>query len=196
MTVELNRPSPNRSHRLARVGLVVLHWTGGTFGSAVNWCCDPRSEVSYNDIVAPDGRVARLVPYVDYAAWAVGFAAVPPGAPYTFHRANHESVNLALAGGPPIPPTAAAVTTLVERIVAVFRLPGTDLSPDELWRIIGHEDVAVYGPEHKRAGQFGRKDDPTGRQFIAAGHLQAPWLDIPAIRARVRTQLLNVSEAA
>lgn len=191
--VEVNLPSPNKSVRTERVGLFGVHWTGGTYNSAVAWCCDPESDVSYADIIGPDGRVARLVPY-EYAAWAMGFAAVPPGAPYTFRRANHASVSIALAGGPPHPPTTAAIETLIALLVKGFIRYG--YSPEETWRIIGHDDVAVFGPTHKRAGQYGRKDDPTGREFIRSGKIKAPWLDLDMVRARVRAALLAHLSAA
>ena len=44
-------PSPNFSNRSARVDLLVLHDTEGTYQSAINWFKNPASQVSAHFVI-------------------------------------------------------------------------------------------------------------------------------------------------
>lgn len=192
MTDELTNPSPNRTRRREYVTWLCVHWTGGTFGSAVDWCTRPESEVSYHTIISPEGKIARLVPY-DFAAWAVGYSKSPlPN--LTFRSGNHSSESIALAGGPPGEPTAAQRKALLGILAERMRAHGW--GPGEVWRILGHDQVAIYGPDHPDAtkrGKFGRKPDPQGTDRW--GKPIGGWLPLDGVRRAVADLLAPPSHA-
>lgn len=68
--------SPNRRARPAGVPILVaiLHSTGGSFASAVNWLRNRASKVSAHYVVSRSGRIEKLVPLSD-VAWHAGRAA-------------------------------------------------------------------------------------------------------------------------
>jgi len=182
-TPATDRQSPNRTKRREPVRFLCVHWTGGTFSSAVDWCCRDESDVSYHVIIGPDGAAVQLVPW-DYAAWAVGWSKSP--APWlTFTSGNHASESIALAGGPATPPTAEQVATLVQLLTERMRARGWGAG--DVRRILGHDDVAVYKPGHAKAGRFGRKPDPQGTD--AWGKPEGGWLPLAPIRAAVAAAL-------
>lgn len=173
MSADLTHPSPNHSARRGPVEAVCVHWTGGTYASAVDWVCRPESVVSYHAIIGPTGDVAYCVPW-DRAAWAVGASRQPDDARFTFGaRGNGATDNIALAGGPKTPPTAQQITMLLRQIRARFVARGWPMT--DTWRILGHVDVAVYPAGHPKAGQRGRKPDPTGQG----------WLNLDTIRQEI-----------
>lgn len=160
----LTHPSPHHSRRMASVVAVCVHWTGGSYASALDWCQRQVSKVSYHEIISPAGQVATLVA-PERSAWSVGKSRAPE--PFRGASGNSMTYNIALAGAPPVPPTAAARWVLVERIRAAFAhfgWPTTDRH-----RITGH---------HEWAWPRGRKADPVGDPA-------APWLDLEAIRDAV-----------
>jgi hypothetical protein len=166
--------TPNRSIRRKPIVAVVYHWTGGTFKSAVDWCLRDESDVSYHTIISPTGERRDLIPFDEWkttAAWSVGHAKTPPGFPESLALANHVTINIALAGGPPVAPTQAAVNMAVAVGHEVFL--SMKWGTKDLWRVLGHADVAVYGPDHPKAGQFGRKPDPWGNDWLKRANLVA-----------------------
>lgn len=170
----ITHPSPNHSKRFKAVEAIVAHWTGGTYASAVDWCQRDESDVSYHEIIGPKGELAVLVA-PDRGAWAVGCSKAPP----RFHfgtSGNSGTYSIALAGGPPTPPTDAQRSVLLERLQWAFAYFG--FNPTDTYRIISHTDVAVFPKGHPRAGQYGRKPDPEGQH----------WLPL----APIRQQLANV----
>ncbi len=175
MTNVPDKISPNKSKRREKVAYLVVHWTGGTFASAVDWCLRDESDVSYHVIIAPDGEARQIVPW-EYAAWAVGWSKSPyPDFP--FMSGNHASESIALAGGPPVAPTQKQRERLV--VILAERMVANGWDHDQVWRIIGHDQTAVFKPGHPQAGQFGRKPDPQGHG----------WLPLIPIREAVRTLL-------
>lgn len=56
--------SPHRSRPLNPVG-IVIHYTGGSYGSAVGWFQNPNSRVSSQTVHARDGRAVQMVPLPD-----------------------------------------------------------------------------------------------------------------------------------
>jgi len=162
--MSLTHPSPNHSPRAHRVEALCVHWTGGSYASALDWICRRESQVSYHAVIAPRGELATCAPW-DRAAWSVGVSKQPDDLRFTFGtKGNSATENIALAGGPPTPPTPAQVQMLVRvlrsRMIA-HQWPLTDG-----WRIVGHADLAM---------PRGRKTDPTGRG----------WLDLDAVRREV-----------
>jgi N-acetylmuramoyl-L-alanine amidase len=68
------QPSPNKSCRGGRTPLViVLHSTGGSYGSAVNWLSRPGSGVSAHYVVSRAGEITQLVDTSE-TAWHAGKA--------------------------------------------------------------------------------------------------------------------------
>lgn len=143
----------------------------------MDWCNRDESDVSYHAIIAPDGRIAQLVDW-NLAAWSVGWAkSIDPRVVFastkTVCKSNHASESIALAGAPPKRPTQQQVDMLVGLLV--YRFVQLGWTKDDVWRIWGHDDCAIFDPKHVRAGQFGRKPDPQG----------SGWLPLEPIRRRV-----------
>lgn len=161
----LTHPSPNHSRRMRAVEMVVVHWTGGSYASAVDWCQRAESQVSYHAIIAPTGETATLVPW-DRSAWSVGKSKARDKRFTWGTSGNSASDNIALAGGPPTKPTKAALTALAQLVRARFAARGWPTS--ETWRIVGHADVCV---------PVGRKTDPEGQG----------WMSLDSLRAAVMT---------
>lgn len=164
--------TPNRSLRRKPVSALVYHWTGGSFKSAVDWCLRDESDVSYHTIIAPDGTRRDLIPIEEWkttATWSVGHAKAPQDFPEPMDLANHRTINVAFAGGPPIALTPAAFNMGVAVGLEVFL--AMKWTRNDLWRVVGHADVAVYGPGHPKAGQFGRKPDPWGSAWLERAKL-------------------------
>lgn len=67
------RASPNIGGP-CRPRLLVHHFTGGSFGGAIDWLCDPAAKASAHLVVGEDGAVVQLVPF-DRAAWHAGRSA-------------------------------------------------------------------------------------------------------------------------
>lgn len=66
--------SPNFSARTARVDLLVLHDTEGTYDSAISWFSTPKSNVSAHYVIKEDGsEVTQMVELADKAWHAVAF---------------------------------------------------------------------------------------------------------------------------
>jgi N-acetyl-anhydromuramyl-L-alanine amidase AmpD len=77
--------SPNKSGRGGVVpDIIVDHITDGTYASAVNWLCDPASQVSAHFVIAQDGRVTQLVDVAD-KAWANGTSSDPKSEVYNLN---------------------------------------------------------------------------------------------------------------
>jgi N-acetyl-anhydromuramyl-L-alanine amidase AmpD len=56
MFPETYRQTPNVSKTAIVPSIVVLHHTSGSYNGSIEWCCDPKSQVSYHCIVARDGK--------------------------------------------------------------------------------------------------------------------------------------------
>jgi N-acetyl-anhydromuramyl-L-alanine amidase AmpD len=161
----LSHPSPNHSRRAVPCVAVCVHWTGGSFASALDWCQRSVSKVSYHEIIGPDGQTATLVA-PDRAAWSVGRSIAPH--PWSGTSGNSMTYNIALSGAPPAPPTDAQRRALVRQIRKAFAHFGWPLEFGH--RITGHHDWAA---------PRGRKVDPVGSDPMR------PWLDLVAVRRDV-----------
>jgi len=67
-------PSPNHGERVdvAAPDTIILHYTGmGSADAALEWLCNPQSQVSSHYFVFEDGRVIQLVPE-SRRAWHAG----------------------------------------------------------------------------------------------------------------------------
>ncbi|HWJ75022.1 MAG TPA: N-acetylmuramoyl-L-alanine amidase [Kaistia sp.] len=70
----IRRPSPNFGVRAegTRTDLLILHYTDmATAEAAIDWLCDPVSQVSCHYVVAEDGAITQLVSEAD-RAWHAG----------------------------------------------------------------------------------------------------------------------------
>lgn len=63
------KPSPNFSQRTARVDLIVLHDTEGSYTSAVSWFQNPASQVSAHFVLREDGGEATQMVDIADKAW-------------------------------------------------------------------------------------------------------------------------------
>jgi N-acetylmuramoyl-L-alanine amidase len=142
-------PSPNHGERKdgRRPDLLILHYTGMPVESqALQWLCNPVSEVSAHYFVFENGHVAQLVPEAR-RAWHAGKASWAGETDINSCSIGVEIANPGHDGGlPPFGETQiASVTRLCRDIVERWSIP-----PD---RVLAHSDVAP-----------GRKQDP-GERF-------------------------------
>ncbi len=142
-------PSPNHGERKdgRRADMVLLHYTGmAAEGDALQWLCNPVSQVSAHYFVFENGHVLQLVPEAR-RAWHAGVSAWDGEPDVNSCSIGIEIANAGHPGGlPPFPEAQIeAVTALARDIAARWRI-----RPD---RVLGHSDVAP-----------GRKVDP-GERF-------------------------------
>lgn len=158
-------PSPNHGERKdgQQPSMLILHYTGmPDDGEALQWLCNPVSQVSAHYFVFPDGRVLQLVPE-GRRAWHAGVSSWDGETDINSCSIGIEIANPGHPGGMPAYPDEqmASVAALAKDIVARWRIPAT--------RVLGHSDVAP-----------GRKLDP-GETFpwrllheAGAGHWVPP----------------------
>ncbi|NIX76413.1 N-acetylmuramoyl-L-alanine amidase [Microvirga terricola] len=138
-------PSPNHGERKngQRPNMVVLHYTGmPDEGEALQWLCNPVSQVSAHYFVFSDGRVLQLVPE-SRRAWHAGASSWEGETDINSCSIGIEIANAGHPGGLPAYPDVQmqSVIALTKDIVTRWRIPAT--------RVLGHSDVAP-----------GRKVDP------------------------------------
>jgi N-acetylmuramoyl-L-alanine amidase len=138
-------PSPNHGERKdgRRPNLLVLHYTGmPDEGEALQWLCNPMSQVSAHYFVFGEGRVLQLVPEAR-RAWHAGVSYWDGEADINSCSIGIEIANPGHPGGlPPFPDQQIeGVAALARDIVTRWRIPAT--------RVLAHSDVAP-----------GRKLDP------------------------------------
>jgi len=138
-------PSPNHGERKdgRRPNLLVLHYTGmPDEGEALQWLCNPMSQVSAHYFVFADGRVLQLVPE-GRRAWHAGVSSWDGEADINSCSIGIEIANPGHPGGlPPFPDQQIeGVAALARDILTRWRIPAT--------RVLAHSDVAP-----------GRKLDP------------------------------------
>jgi N-acetylmuramoyl-L-alanine amidase len=138
-------PSPNHGDRKdgRRPDMVVLHYTGmPVAGEALQWLCNPVSQVSAHYFVFEDGHVLQLVPE-GRRAWHAGLSVWDKDNDINSCSIGIEIANPGHPGGlPPYPEVQ------IEAVIALTRDIATrwSIRPD---RVLGHSDVAP-----------GRKQDP------------------------------------
>lgn len=142
--IDRSRASPNYGARADSVGapdMIILHYTGMRDGpSAVDWLCNPASQVSCHYVVAEDGGIVQLVDE-ERRAWHAGrsfWAGLTD--------INSASIGIEIVNGghdfglPPFPDVQIAATIdLCRDIVGRF-----GIRPE---RVLAHSDVA---PSRKR----------------------------------------------
>ena len=137
--------SPNHGERRdgQRPTMLVLHYTGMTSeGEALQWLCNPVSQVSAHYFVFEDGRVLQMVPELR-RAWHAGHAIWNGETDLNSCSIGIEIANAGHpAGLPPYPEAQIrSVIALSKDLVTRWRIPAE--------RVLGHSDIAP-----------GRKLDP------------------------------------
>ncbi|MBZ6075211.1 N-acetylmuramoyl-L-alanine amidase [Microvirga puerhi] len=138
-------PSPNHGERKGgqRADMLILHYTGmPDEGEALQWLCNPISQVSAHYFVFEDGRVLQMVPEAR-RAWHAGASYWDGETDINSRSIGIEIANAGHPGGlPPFPQMQIdSVIALARDIVSRWRIPST--------RVLAHSDVAP-----------GRKVDP------------------------------------
>ena len=135
--------TPNRRARpaWARIRLIVLHSTGGSFASAISWLMSRASQVSAHYVVSRTGEVRKLAPLSD-VTWHAGKAEWRGET-----RVNEVSIGVEMEHVDGCQDWPAAQVAAVARLIAGLR--------------------AVYGPLPVTSHAYvarprGRKQDPLG----------------------------------
>jgi N-acetyl-anhydromuramyl-L-alanine amidase AmpD len=94
----------------------VIHITEGSFKSGVDWCNNPKSQVSYHFIIDTDGTDICLV-MPENTAWHAG-AVKNPTADLMKYGSNPNlyTIGIALAGYASEPPTASQIAKCAKLI--------------------------------------------------------------------------------
>jgi N-acetylmuramoyl-L-alanine amidase len=176
-------PSPNHGPRLHADGaegrtpdLLILHYTGmPDAGQALQWLCNPASNVSSHYFVFENGHMLQLVPEAR-RAWHAGVSHWRGDTDINSASIGIEIANPGHPGGLPDYPDAqiAAVTALCRDICARWSIrpervlahsdvaPGRKIDPGENfpWRRLAEAGVGVFvEPAPIRGGRFFAKGD-------------------------------------
>lgn len=177
-SIDTSRRSPNHSSRGGHpIGMIVMHATGGSAASALNWLCAPASQVSSHVVIDKSGHIYELVPD-DLTAWHAGvsqwrglevWGTAPDGR--RIPSINPVSLGIELenadTGHDPYPEAQlVAAAWLCREKIARYQITRANVAR--------HLDVAI---------PHGRKSDPAG-------------LDWDAFLARVFTPPAPVTPAA
>lgn len=182
---ELGLPAPAEALHSAQCGPltvprygIMLHFDDSSSDAgAVAWFTDPRCHVSYNALVLDDGRRVDIAPW-DRAAWHAGVCLPGPWG----RSANAAFYGVAAATNAKVPVTAPQLDAIVAVCAALFRAHRWPAS-EAPQRIVGHDMLACFPKGHPKAGQLGRKIDPTGYD------LTRPILSVLDVRRRVDAAL-------
>jgi N-acetyl-anhydromuramyl-L-alanine amidase AmpD len=110
--------SPNQEY-LRRGNMIrgfVIHKTEGSFESAVNWCINTKSQVSYHFIIKEDGEDICLV-MPENTAWHAGLVRDPQTElTKAGPNPNLYTIGIALSGYASEPPTASQIVKCAKLI--------------------------------------------------------------------------------
>ena len=127
-------PSPNCGERRlgAKPDLIVIHYTAmADCRGALDWLCDPTSEVSAHYLITTFGHATQMVDEKD-RAWHAG-----AGAWGGCEDVNSRSIGIELSNDGYSPFAAAQINALEDLLVAIMTRWSI---PAE--RVIGHSDMA------------------------------------------------------
>ena len=162
--------------REPRVG-IMLHFDGsGTDEAAMAWFADPACYVSYHVLALDNGSLVRIAPD-DARAWHAGYCRTSDPERLPYQDANSAFYGIAAATNGSTDVTTLQTLAIAQQCRSWFQAEGWD--PTETWRIVGHRTEAVFGPNHPKAGQRGRRSDPEGAD------LNNPILAIADVRSLV-----------
>jgi len=131
-------PSPNHGERKdgRRPDMLIFHYTGMPIeGEALQWLCNPVSQVSAHYFVFEDGRILQLVPEAR-RAWHAGAGEWAGERDINSCSIGIEIANPGHPAGMPAYPDAQieAVTALARDICERWRIP--------VDRVLAHSDIA------------------------------------------------------
>lgn len=158
----------------SRWGIMLHYDDSSTDKGAVSWFLDPRCKVSYNGLYLDNGDRVDVAPW-DRAAWHAGVCL--PGSWGT--AANSAFYGLSAATNGETPVTVAQLDAIVRDCAAICRAHGWGAG-----RIMGHDMLACFPQGHPKAGQLGRKIDPTGPNKAK------PILSVEMVRQLVAARLM------
>lgn len=165
-----------------RVG-IMLHTDGSTTDrGSRGWFEHPDCKVSYNWLYTRDGKEHEIAPS-NAAAWHAGVCRTSDPQRLPYKVANHAFYGLSASATEGEVVGEAVKAAIVTRCIALFKQHGW--AANETWRIVGHNQEAVFPAGHARAGQRGRKVDPEGT------NRQRPVLEVAEIRERVLIALVD-----
>jgi N-acetyl-anhydromuramyl-L-alanine amidase AmpD len=110
--------SPNQEYlrRGNKIQAFVIHKTEGCFKSAVDWCCNPKSQVSYHYIIDFNGDDVCLV-MPENTAWHAGLLVNPQRFVEKLGKnPNLTTIGIALAGMAGSNPTQKQIAKCAELI--------------------------------------------------------------------------------
>jgi N-acetylmuramoyl-L-alanine amidase len=166
MSAILHRPSPNWNARpggIAPTGILLHATAGKSTAGDVEWCCSPKSQVSYHDIIGRDGTCYRLVDPLK-RAWHAGVSSFRGQGDCNGYMIGVAFSNDNTGVEPYSEAQLAAGATLVAGYMKRFGIP--------MDRVTRHKDVALPA---------GRKTDPAPPAFAML-----------AFKARVAKELVRV----
>lgn len=153
------------------IGAMVHFDDSASDKSGEDWFKSPDCKNGYNRYYLDTGEVVQLTPSMVEAARHAGRCKQK--------NANSSYYGLAIAAKDGDTVTQKQFATLVADIVAIWKFHGWG----DVARLVGHDEQAVFEPGHPKAGQLGRKCDPTGTKA------EKPVLSMAALREAVRVQL-------
>lgn len=122
----MRSPNQELGRRNHKIEGFVIHITEGSYESAVNWCMDPKSQVSYHFIVNRQGDVNCLV-LPENTAWHAGKVKNPTAEIITpGSNPNLYTIGIALAGFASEPPTLQqifGVASILRTLAMYFSIP-------------------------------------------------------------------------
>lgn len=139
---------------------VMLHYDGSsTDEGALSWLQDSRSRVSYHYLILRDGSWASFAP-LNKRAWHAGYCK-PSDDRFTYSDGNSAFYGVSIASGPGEVATVGQILTTAFLVRSLYKIKKW-YPKEEAWRLVSHASEAVYGPNHPKSGERGRKIDPEG----------------------------------
>lgn len=175
-------PSPNHGERKdgKSVNSIILHYTGmSTAKGALQWLCNPLSNISCHYFIFEDGHILQLVPE-SRRAWHAGASNWHGETDMNSMSIGIEIVNQGHEGGsPPFPDEQIAATIkLVQDITERWAIPQM--------RVLAHSDIAPlrkpdpgemfpWGQLYEAGiGHFVLPEPLKGGRFFSLGDIGAP----------------------
>jgi hypothetical protein len=138
----LQSPSPNYSERGAKIDLVVVHDTEGSYSAAVSWLRNPRAQASAHVVLSEDGHDATQLVRWSKKAWSC-------------MEFNSRSLNLEMAGKASVGYSAEEID-VAARIVAywckLYGIPVRHASGGVRSGITFHQELGSAGGGHSDPG--------------------------------------------
>lgn len=164
--IDTTPASPNQSSRNgARISMIVLHATVGSYAASLAWLCNPSSNASTHYLIRKDGYINQLVPD-DRAAWHAGKSTwMGMNSQQIQERSLGIELENANDGHDPYPAAQlAAAHWLCQALVSRYNIERAD--------VVRHLDIAIPN---------GRKTDPAGLPWPAFAN--SLYMDIPSVTA-------------